>query len=91
MDDPGAPEPVDRCAGHVVAVDDDQAVGGCDEPRGHPGDGGLADAVRPEERHRLAWFDGQLHIEERTEGAVASGHVVEVEHAGHDDVPTLPR
>ena len=66
-------------------------VGGRDEPRGHPGDGGLADAVRPEERHRLAWFDGQLHVEQRTEGAVARRHVVEVEHAGHDDVPTLPR
>ena len=48
--DAGTCEAVGGLAGHVLAVDQHRARGRGDQPAGHPGDGGLADAVGSEQR-----------------------------------------
>ena len=76
---PGPPEPVDGRAGHVRALDEHRALGRRHQPGGHAGDGGLADAVRAEQRDRFAGLDGERHVEQGAERSVAGRDLVELE------------
>ena len=66
-------------AGDVLAPEADVAGGGGDEARAHPGDGGLAGAVRAQQRERPPLLDREGDVEQRPERPVAGVDVIQLE------------
>jgi hypothetical protein len=65
-----------RQPGHVLAVEQDRAVGRLLEPRDHPQRGGLAAPGRAEHREELALWNVQVHLPDRGQAAKSLRHAL---------------